>query len=369
MPTHRPALRACERPDSPVPRALRAAWRALLAGAKRIALGFAGLGAAAACAADDGLMKDVTFDDYSAAARSAELARRLFTPLTYLRIAPHLGEARAQPLDLANERFVVYVPEGAPPPRGYGLLVFIPPWPEASLPKDWPPVLDRHGVIFVSAANSGNDAGLLDRRIPLALLGYENIRRRYPLDADRLYVGGLSGGSRVALRVALAYPDLFRGALLNAGSDPIGDNGVPLPPAELFRRFQASTRIVYLTGERDEINVHNDLVSEKSLRAWCAFDLHALTMPRRAHETANAAALERALKELEKPRSTDAEKLATCRADVDRKLAADVAEASSALARGERKRAVAKVNAIDQRYGGLAAKAVADLESRIGAQD
>ncbi|HEY6985102.1 MAG TPA: hypothetical protein VH375_03390 [Rhodanobacteraceae bacterium] len=357
------------RPDSGISRTAHAAWRAVLGCAKRIALALAGLGAAAACAADDGLMRDVTFDDYSAAARSGELARRLFTPLAYQRFAPHLGETRAEPLDLAKERFVVYVPEGAPPANGYGLLVFIPPWPEASLPKDWARVLDRHAMIFVSAANSGNAEGLLDRRIPLALLGYENIRRRYPLDTDRLYVGGMSGGSRVALRVALAYPDLFRGALLNAGSDPIGRNGVSLPPADLFRRFQDSTRIVYLTGERDEVNVHNDLVSEKSLRAWCVFDLHALTMPRRGHDTADATGLERALKELEKPRSTDADKVAACRADVDRKLAADVADANAALDRGEGKRAEDRIEAIDQRYGGLAAKAVADLENRIGSRN
>ncbi|HSS05536.1 MAG TPA: hypothetical protein VLK83_00190, partial [Rhodanobacteraceae bacterium] len=192
-----------------------------------------GLFASAAVAADDGLMKDVTFGDYAAAASSSELARRLLTPLAFERIRPRLASARTEPLDLAQERFVVYVPQGQPPPNGYGLLVFIPPWPEAALPKDWPHVLDRHGMLFVSAARSGNDADTLDRRIPLALLGYENIHKRYKIDPTRTYVGGLSGGSRVALRVALAYPDLFRGALLNAGSDPLGGDGIALPPADL----------------------------------------------------------------------------------------------------------------------------------------
>ena len=331
-----------------------------------MALGLVGLGAAAACAADEGLTKDVRFGDYAAAASSAELARRLFTPLAYQRVAPHLADARAQPLDLAQERFVVYVPRGEPPARGYGLLVFIPPWPEAALPRDWSRVLDRHGMIFVSAAKSGNDAGTLDRRIPLALLGYENIRRRYPLDANRVYVGGLSGGSRVALRVALAYPDLFRGALLNAGSDPIGGDQISLPPAELFRRFQDSTRLVFLTGERDEMNLHNDLVSEKSLRAWCAFDLHALTMPRRGHEIADAAGLERALDALDAPKDVDAKELASCRANVDRELASKTAEAEAALASGNQKRAADILEAIDARYGGLAEPAIASIRSRLG---
>jgi pimeloyl-ACP methyl ester carboxylesterase len=339
----------------------RPPWRTLLA-----TLGLAGFAATPALAADDGLSKDVTFGDYAAAASSSELARRMLTPLAFERIRPRLLGASGEPLDLAQERFVVYVPQGSPPPGGYGLLVFVPPWPEAALPKDWPRVLDRHGMIFVSAAHSGNAADTLDRRIPLALLGYENIRRRYPLDPNRAYVGGLSGGSRVALRVALAYPDLFRGALLNAGSDPLGSDGIALPPTDLFRRFQDSTRLVFLTGDRDEANLHNDLVSRKSLRDWCVLDVASVTMPRTGHQIADAPGLERALKALDAPNDVDAAKLASCRADVDHRLAADTAEAEAAMAAGDRARATDILNAIDARYGGTAATEIAALRSRLG---
>jgi pimeloyl-ACP methyl ester carboxylesterase len=348
-------------------RTSRSAWRSLLA-----ALGIAGLGSAPATgsAADGGFMRDVTFADASAAASSAELARRLLTPLAYRRVAPHLGDARAMPLDVAKERFAIYVPEGAPPPNGYALLVFVPPWSEAALPHDWPRILDKHGMIFVSAANSGNDADTLDRRIPLALLGYENIRRRYAVDANRVYVGGLSGGSRVALRVALAHPDLFRGALLNAGSDPVGSsNGLTIPPADLFRRFQDSTRLVFLTGERDEVNVHNDLVAAKSLREWCALDQALLTMPRRGHEIADAAGLERAVRELEGPSRKDVADVAGCRDMIEQKLAADVAAAEAAAVHGERERAVDAMNAIDARYGGLSADALVGIERKLESHD
>jgi pimeloyl-ACP methyl ester carboxylesterase len=336
-------------------------WHTLLA-----TLGLVGAAATPAIAANDGLMKDVMFGDYAAAASSSELARRLLTPLAFERIRPRLANAKAEPLDLAQERFVVYVPQGAPPPNGYGLLVFIPPWPEAALPKDWPRVLDRHGMIFVSVAHSGNDADTLDRRIPLALLGYENIRRRYKVDPDRAYVGGLSGGSRVALRVALAYPDLFRGALLNAGSDPLGGDGIALPPADLFERFQDSTRLVFLTGDRDEVNLHNDLVSRKSLRDWCVLDVASVTMPRTGHAIADAAGLERALKALDAPNDVDAAKLERCRADIKRTLAAKTAEAEAAIAAGDRTRATGILNAIDAHYGGDAAAEIATLRTRLG---
>lgn len=50
---------------------------------------------------------------------------------------------------------------------------------------------------------------------------------------------GFSGGSRVAEIAALAYPDVFRGAILNAGADPIdGQDGIDKPPADLLRAFQ-----------------------------------------------------------------------------------------------------------------------------------
>jgi len=37
----------------------------------------------------------------------------------------------------------------------------------------------------------------------------------------------------------------FEAHYSNAGSDPIGDALAPLPPPELFSRFQEKTRLVY----------------------------------------------------------------------------------------------------------------------------
>ena len=92
----------------------------------------------------------------------------------------------------------------------------------------------------------------LTRRAPLALLAAYNLMSRYPVDAQKVYVGGFSGGARIALRLALAYPDLFHGALLNAGSDPLGMPGRPHRRSpQLLQQFQESTRLVYVTGEHD----------------------------------------------------------------------------------------------------------------------
>lgn len=260
-----------------------------------------------------GMQSEVIFADYSPLARSAELMRRLLSPLTAMQIRRQSARAgrplREQPIDLKNEKFTVYVPSRTPA-KGYALLVFVPPWREAVVPPHWTAALDRHGMIFVSASNSGNDADVLDRREPLALLAAYNVLRRYPVDSDRVYIGGFSGGSRVAIRLAVAYPDVFRAALLNAGSDSIGDGRLPLPEGELFRQFQDSTRLVYLTGQDDSAGLDQDVRSRQSMQEWCAFDLQTQFILRAGHEAAGAAALDRALDALGDHQRPDPQRLA-----------------------------------------------------------
>src|SRR6266404_36691 len=239
-----------------------------------------------------GLKNGVLFTEYSALSTSTELVRRLFSPLSALRVNQKAARAgttlRGQPIDLASESFSIYAPAHPyPPPHGYSLLVFVPPWSRAEVPSQWIPALDRHDMILVTAANSGNDANTVDRREPLALLAAQNAMTQYSVDPQQVYIGGFSGGSRVALRLALGYPDVFHGALLNAGSDPIGNADVPLPPAELFHQFQDSMRLVYVTGERDEAHLIDDIHSRQSLEKWCVFDVVTETEPRKGHELAD----------------------------------------------------------------------------------
>jgi len=316
-----------------------------------------------------GLQSDVVFSDYSPFSSSAELLHRFLSPLNAMRAGKRLAHSavalRDQPIDLAQERFTVYVPSHSPA-EGYGLLVFVPPWENAMLPRGWAAILDRHGVIFVSAANSGNEANILDRREPLALLAAHNIMQRFRVDPARTYVAGFSGGSRVALRLALGFPDLFRGAFLNAGSDPIGDAQLPLPPPEIFSRFQEITRIVYISGQNDAVNVEKDAVSEQSMREWCVFDWYAERSPWTGHEVAGPAVLGRALDMLDKRAEPDSARLSKCRLRINRELEKSIAQANDLLAAGNADGARRLLDKIDTRYGGLAAPRSVDLAARIG---
>jgi pimeloyl-ACP methyl ester carboxylesterase len=316
-----------------------------------------------------GLRNDVVFTEYSPLSTSAELVRRVFSPLTALRINQEAARAgktlRGQAINLANERFSIYVP-AHPPPQGYSLLVFVPPWPRAEVPSQWIPPLDRHDMILVTPANSGNDASSVDRREPLALLAAQNVMAQYPVDPQHVYIGGFSGGSRVALRLALGYPDVFRGALLNAGSDPIGSADVSLPPAELFRQFQESAQLVYVTGERDDAHLIDDIHSRQSLEKWCVFDVATESEPRKEHELADVSAFSRSLDALFKGRQARQNKLLDCRARIDAELGAQLKQVEDAFARGETSAAKRLLDKIDSRYGGLAAPRSVELAGRSG---
>jgi pimeloyl-ACP methyl ester carboxylesterase len=317
------------------------------------------------------MQNDVVFTRYSPLSRSTEVARRALPPVIYRRMTQALADAKqqlaGQAIDLAKEKFDIYVPSGAPPPAGFGLLVFVAPSSRPARPDDWRAPLDDHRIIFVSAQGSGNEMNVLDRRVPLALLAYENVRAQFAIDSNRVYVMGFSGGSRVAEIVALDYPDVFRGAILNAGSDPIdGEDGNYKPPVELFRTFQHS-RLVYITGEEDEDHLRRDEVSRDSMRDNCVLDIKTEHVLRLAHHVIDGFALDRALDDLDAPHVVDTGELDRCNTRVEGKIAAELAKAAAAISRGDRDGARALITAIDERFGGLAASGLLELEARLAA--
>jgi len=324
--------------------------------------------AAAGTLAEGQTLREVVFTDYGAPSSNRELLRRLVRPLAAVQLEQELSRSGKrladQPVDLSAERFLVQLPSQHSA-AGYGLLVFVPPWQEARLPEGWAEVLNASGVIYVTAAHSGNDENLLGRREPLALLAAYNIMRRYPVDPERVYIAGFSGGSRVALRLALGYPDLFRGAILNAGSDPVGTAEVPLPPRDLLLAFQRSVHLVYVTGERDEPHVSDDLLSVRSMRRWCMFNVTSFLQPRTDHEVAAPAALARALGNLASNAPPEAKALATCQSAIDTKLEAGLHTVESLIANGQLARAQKQLKSVDEHFGGMAAPRSVELASRF----
>jgi predicted esterase len=313
-----------------------------------------------------GLHDNVSFSSYPPLARNSEILSRVLTPLTlagikrdFAQSGKSLGETS---VNLAAEKFLIYVPPNKPP-QGYRLMVFVPPWQKAQLPQGWGPVLDQFGMVFVTPAKSGNEEDIISRREPLALIAAQNVMAQYPIDPAQVFVGGMSGGARMALRLALAYPDLFHGALLNSGSDVIGTIYEPLPSASLFRQFQSGTRLVYVTGDHDAANMESEMRSKRAMQDWCVSDMASIRMPFTGHEVASPAILTRALQVLVQPERPDPNRMASCRAAIETEIANKLAKADALIAGGNRAEAQKTLKDIDARYGGLAAPHSEELDT------
>ena len=319
-----------------------------------------------------GLEHDVQFTEYPPLAHNEALAQRLLTPLTSARLMRKAAQSGAKvrdyPVDMKNQKYVLFVPP-IKPPNGYAVLVFVEPWAVAGVPRAWIPVLKKRGFVFVTAEHSGNTESVYERRIPLALIALYNVTRQYPIDPERVYIGGMSGGSRIAERMALAYPDLFRGALLHSSADPIGTSEVPLPNPELFRHFQESMRLVYITGQYDAPNIEKDEISRASMRDWCALDIVTVPFAFAGHELAGESDFEHALTALEGHSPPNPKLLSVCRDHKAAELGTNLEDVQKLMAEGKMPAARSLLEKIDARFGGLAAPKSLEFASQMKALD
>lgn len=303
-----------------------------------------------------GLLADVA-SDMPTSALAGTVFSRILSPLALEAVRRKLGGTSQRvetifPLD--GERFTLFVPKHMPA-EGYGLLVFVRPWEDAAVPAGWASVLERRGMIFITAAGAGNGANLSARRMPIALAAYEYAARHFPVDHSRTYVGGFSGGARTALRLALAYPDLFQGALLNAGSDPIGEPPIALPDKDRLSAFRSS-RLVFVTGTADEASRALDHATVNSLRHWCVTNFTSADIDFGGHEIAGPEQLGRALAELGK--SAHASSPVGCEAARRQEIDAALARAQTTLDKGDRTGARKLILELDGTYGGLIGAAI-----------
>jgi len=163
--------------------------------------------------------------------------------------------------DLARESFDVYVPGGYDGSLPFGLVVFISPNPAAADPeKSEIPILDKHGLLWVGAINSGNERRKW-HRANLALDAAHNMTKRYRIDPDRVYVGGWSGGARMACEVAIGYADVFTGGFFMGdcnyfrGTQVVGENrfwkpDFSPPPAAMLEKARTRGRYAIFVGEK-----------------------------------------------------------------------------------------------------------------------
>ncbi|HEX2082384.1 MAG TPA: PHB depolymerase family esterase [Xanthomonadaceae bacterium] len=305
-------------------------------------------------------------DVLSPLAVQEEIARRLLSPVQreqFERAVVHThARIQAHTVTAGQETFDLSVPE-APAGTRYGLLVFVSPTSAFTAPREWRRELARQHLILIAARRSGNGENMLERRIPLALHAHAHATGRYPIDPERVYVAGFSGGARTAQILAFGYADVFRGVLQFAGSDPFGETAVPPPPEPLMELARERLRIVHVTGGADAANVAIDARTRRSLAALCVANVSQVDQPRLAHELPTARGFAKALEALSVRGATPRDN--ACRARLQMRIDADLQAVDDLLAANDLARARKRLGTLDLAYGWLAAPRSAALAQRL----
>jgi hypothetical protein len=218
------------------------------------------------------------------------------------------------PLALPSESFELLRPDAFTVDGSWGLFVWISPNESPRIPPSWEQVLAHHKLLCIGANNAGNKRDILDR-IRLAVCANIEMRERFNIDPNRIYVAGFSGGGRVASMLGVAYADLFSGVIpimgVNFYTDlPSADGKKLFPPQfipdpEILEIAKRSTAFVLVTGEKDFNRAETRIVSELGFKKEGFNACNFMEIPGVGHVMPEAQWLEQAL-ELLKRRPSDA---------------------------------------------------------------
>lgn len=125
-----------------------------------------------------------------------------------------------------------------------GVLVFVHSGNSGELPDFWAPVLDAKHLAWIAADDFGNRKPTA-QRVLAAIMAMKLAHTLGSVDAERRYIGGMSGGGRVASQTITRFPQQFTGAIFMSGAD----FWLPKQPALL--EIVKSRRYVFHTGTQD----------------------------------------------------------------------------------------------------------------------
>jgi len=185
-------------------------------------------------------------------------AAELFPPAQSASLSYTLDPAR-------RVTFRVRVPPGDTP---HGVLVFVSPRDDAEPREGWAEVLDRRNLAWIAAEGFGNDKRT-SQRVLVALMALKHLQRTVTLDRERLYIGGMSGGGRVASQALSRFPGFFSGALCIVGADYV------TPESPLVPEF-STKRVVFMTGGVSIARVQEFLESVPNPKFEKPFDVAEL---------------------------------------------------------------------------------------------
>jgi predicted esterase len=147
--------------------------------------------------------------------------------------------SKTLPLD-QPVKFRVWLSEA----KNSGVLIFVSPTDSGEPAPGWLPLLQQKQLSWIAADGFGNQK-LSAQRVLAVMMARELIRQTTAVAAKRTYLGGMSGGGRIASETATRFPQWFSGALYIVGAN------YWMPKDARLRQRAAGNRYVFITGEKD----------------------------------------------------------------------------------------------------------------------
>ncbi|MDA1055117.1 MAG: hypothetical protein O3C40_32245 [Planctomycetota bacterium] len=146
--------------------------------------------------------------------------------------------------DSTKQRYELFLPPRYNARRSWPVVVFISPSEQPSGLSSFREACTSLGVIFASPYDAGNNCPG-PRRVRITLDVLDDVRHRFNTDVDRTYLGGFSGGGRIACQIAFALPEYFGGVI------PVCAAGELRDESWLRRHCIDRLSVALMTGERD----------------------------------------------------------------------------------------------------------------------
>jgi pimeloyl-ACP methyl ester carboxylesterase len=146
--------------------------------------------------------------------------------------------------DSKKQTYELYVPQQYDSKTAWPVVLFVSPGDRGAGFQQWQQTLQKRGIIFASPHQAGNNCPM-PRRVRIVMDVLDDLRRNYNIDPDRVYIGGFSGGGRVACAIAFALPEYFGGVI------PVCAGGDLRDESWLRQRVIDRLSVAQLTGETD----------------------------------------------------------------------------------------------------------------------
>ncbi|MGH7174301.1 MAG: hypothetical protein ACRELF_04970 [Gemmataceae bacterium] len=145
--------------------------------------------------------------------------------------------------DSKTQQYELFVPRRQTK-KPLPVILFISPSNEPMGWKRFEKLCKQQGILFAGPRGAGNNCPG-KKRVRIVLDVLDDLRRHYPIDADRTYLAGFSGGGRIACAIAFALPEYFGGVM------PICASGDLRQESWLRQRVLDRLSVALLSGEKD----------------------------------------------------------------------------------------------------------------------